>query len=168
MKSVADPRAILGIDPSKRGLAFAFFENGLLIDWGMRGASGNEIASFEAILDLCPADVIVVEDPNAIGAERRPQMRKSLLRLARAAEAHGLLVVRVSRFEVRQQWRERGVTRKHAVAKAIAEDFPALEVFVPRPRIKPYMDEEARVQVFDAASLVLHVFGTVESNSLAA
>jgi hypothetical protein len=168
MKSVADPRAILGIDPTKRGLAFAFFENGQLIDWGMRGAAGNEIASFEAILDLCPSDVIVLEDPDAEGSERRPQMRKSLLRLARAAAARGLLVVRVSRFEVRQGWRVRGVTRKHAVAKAIAEDFPALEVFVPRPRIKPYMDEEARVQVFDAASLVLHAFGTVEGDSLAA
>jgi hypothetical protein len=168
MKSVADPRAILGIDPAKRGLAFAFFENGQLIDWGMRSAGGSEIVSFEAILNLCPADVIVLEDPEAVGAERRPQMRKSLLRLARAAEARGLLVVRVSRFEVRQQWKERGVTRKHAVAKAIAEDFPALEVFVPRPRIKPYMDEEARVQVFDAASLVLHAFGTVEGDSLTA
>jgi hypothetical protein len=59
------------------------------------------------------------------------------------------------------------VTRKHAVAKGIAEDFPVLEPLVPRPR-KFYMDEEARVQVFDAASLVLHAFGTVASDSLAA
>ncbi len=167
MKRLIDLRAILGIDPTKRGLAFVYFENGRLIDWGIRHA-GNEVANFAAILNLCPADVIVLEDPSAERSERRPQMRKALLRLARAAEARGLVALNVSRFEVRRSWRERGVTRKHAVAKAIAEEFPALEVFVPRPRIKAYMDEEARVQVFDAASLLLHAFGTVEGDSLAA
>jgi hypothetical protein len=166
MKRLTDPRAILGIDPTKRGLAFVFFENGRLIDWGIRHA-GDEIANFEAILNLCPADVIVLEDADAQRSERRPQIRQVLSRLTRAAEVRGLVVMKVSRFEVRRGWRERGVTRKHAVAKAIAEEFPALEVFVPRPRIKPYMDEEARVQVFDAASLVLHALGTVEGDSLA-
>jgi hypothetical protein len=167
MKRLIDSRAILGIDPTKRGLAFAFFENGRLIDWGIRHA-GDEIANFEVILNLCPADMIVLEDPDAKRSERRPQIRQVLSRLAHAAEARGLVVVRVSRFEVRRGWSASGVTRKHAVAKAIAADFPALEVFVPRPRSKPYMDEEARVQVFDAASLVLHAFGSVEGDSLAA
>lgn len=166
MRSVADPRAILGIDPTKRGLAFAFFENGQLIDWGIRGAAGNEIVSFEAILNLCPADVIVLEDPDAEGSERRPRMRQLLLGLALAAEECGLVVMKVCRLDVRRGWSASGHTRKHAVAKAIAEDFPALEPLVPRPR-KFYMDEEARVQVFDAASLVLHAFGTVASDSLA-
>jgi hypothetical protein len=167
MKRLIDPRAILGIDPTKRGLAFVFFENGRLIDWGIRHA-GNEIANLEAILKLCPADVVVLEDGSAERSERRPQMRKVLSRLTRAAERRGLEIVWVSRFAVRCAWRERGVTRKHTVAKAIAEEFPALEVFVPRPRIKAYMDEEARVHVFDAASLVLHTFGAVDGDSLAA
>lgn len=167
MRNLADPRAILAIDPTKRGLAFVFFEGGRLLDWGTRGAMDNEIAVFEMILNLCPADVIVLEDPDAAGSERRPQVRKLLTRLARAAERRGLTVVKVSRLDVRRGWSARGVTRKHAVAIAIADDFPALEVFVPRPR-KPYMDEEARVQVFDAASLVLHAFGTVEGDSRAA
>jgi hypothetical protein len=167
MRGLADPRAILGIDPTKRGLAFVFFEGGRLLDWGSSRGAGNEIAAFEAILNLCPADVIVLEDPDADGSERRPRMRKLLHRLTRAAEARGFQVTKVSRLDVRRGWSARGVTRKHAVAKAIAEDFPVLEPLVPRPR-KSYMDEEARVQVFDAASLVLHAFGTVASDSLAA
>jgi hypothetical protein len=168
MRSLADPRAILGIDPTKRGLAFVFFEDGRLLDWGNRRGAGNEIAAFEGILNLCPADVIVLEDPDADGSERRPRMRKFLHRLTRAAEARGLLVTKVSRLDVRRGWSARGVTRKHAVAQAIAEDFfSVLEPWVPRPR-KSYMDEEPRVQVFDAASLVLHAFGTVASDSLGA
>lgn len=167
MTSLADPRAILGIDPTKRGLAFAFFEDGRLIDWGIRRAAGNEVAVLEAILNLCPADVIVLENPDAERSERRPKMQKALSLLTRAAETRRLAVVKVSRFDVRREWSARGLTRKHAVAKAIAEDFHVLEVLVPRPR-KPYMDEEARVQVFDAASLVLHAFGTAASNPLAA
>jgi len=167
MKGLADRRAILGIDPTKRGLAFVFFEGGRLLDWGTRGAVGNEIAVFEMILNLCPADVVVLEDPDAVGSERKPQVRRLLTRLTRAAERRAPTVVKVSRLDVRRGWSARGVTRKHAVARAIADDFPALEVFVPRPR-KPYMDEEARVQVFDAASLVLYAFGTVEGDSRAA
>jgi hypothetical protein len=167
MRSLADQRAILGIDPTKRGLAFVFFEGGRLIDWGTRRIRGKESAAFEAILNLCPADVLVLEDATALGCERRPKVVRLLALLARAAEAKGLVVVKVSRFDVRRGWSARGVTRKHAVATAIAEDFPVLEPSVPRPR-KSYMDEEARVQVFDAASLVLHAFGTVASDSLAA
>jgi hypothetical protein len=59
------------------------------------------------------------------------------------------------------------MTRKHAVAQAIATAFPALEPLVPRPR-KSYMDEVAGVQIFDAASLVLHAFGTTSDESAAA
>jgi hypothetical protein len=163
MRSLADSRAILGIDPSKRGLAFAYFEGGRLRDWGTRRVSESEIAVFERILDLCPAELLVLEDPEASGCERRPQMRTMLARLARSARARGIGVVKVSRLEVRREWERRGITRKHAVAMAIAEDFPALGPLVPRPR-KPYMDEEARVQVFDAASLVLQAFGTLLSS----
>jgi len=166
MKNLNDKRAILGIDPTKRGLAFVYFEGGRLIDWGIRHA-GGETADFDAVFRLCPADVVVLEDPDAEGSERRPSMRTVLSRLARAAERRGIVVVKVSRYAVRRGWIERGITRKHSAAKMIAEDFPALEAFLPRPRIKAYMDEDARVQIFDAASLVLHAFGTTD-DSLAA
>src|SRR5258708_34362853 len=102
MKRLIDRRAILGIDPTKRGLAFVFFENGRLIDWGIRHV-GGEIANFEAILDLCPADVIVLEDPDAERSERRPRMRNVLTRLAHVAEARGLVVVMVSAFDDRRR-----------------------------------------------------------------
>ena len=166
MKHLTDQRAILGIDPTTRGLAFVYFEGGRLIDWGTRHAA-SETVDFEAILRLCPADVIVLEDFNAERSERRPSMRRALSRLVRDAQARGLAIVKVGRFMVREEWRERGFTRKHAIAKAIADDFPALATFVPRPRIKAFMDEDARVQVFDAASLVLNAFGTTD-DSLAA
>jgi hypothetical protein len=166
MTYLADRRAILGIDPTKRGLAFTFFEGGRLLDWGTRH-TGSEIRDVDVILDLCPADVLVLEDPDASGCERRPRMREALRRLSRTAETRGLEVVKVSRLDVRSEWSERGATRKHAVAKAIAEEFPPLEPFVPRPR-KSYMDEVAGVQIFDAASLVLHAFGTGWDESLAA
>jgi hypothetical protein len=167
MITLTDPRAILGIDPAKRGLAFVFFENGRLLDWGTRRKEGGELAAFERILDLCPAEVVVLEDPDAEGCERRPRMRRLLVGLGGSAESRGLRVAKVSRLDVRRGWSARGHTRKHAVAQAMAEDFPALEPLVPRPR-KSYMDEEARVQVFDAASLVLHAFGTAGSDSVRA
>ena len=164
MRPAAHSQALLGIDPTKRGLAFAYFEAGHLRDWGTRRVNESEAATLERILELCPADILVLEDPEAPGCERRPGMRKVLARLAQAAEARGVEVVVISRLAVRREWKKRGITRKHAVARVIAEDFPALEALVPRPR-KSYMDEAACVQVFDAASLVLHAFGTGDPDS---
>jgi hypothetical protein len=156
MTRLLDERSILAIDPSKRGLAFVFFLKGVPVDWGLWRAtsSQNTIAVFHRILDICPAEVIVVEDPEAIGCERRPRIRQLLRELALEGERDGLEVVRVGRQRVRDEWAIQGLTRKDAVAHAIAERFPVLQPLIPRRR-KIFMDEEPRSRIFDAASLVL-------------
>ena len=68
-------------------------------------------------------------------------------------------VVKIPRYEVRQAWLRHGIGTKQGVAKAIGAILPELEPLVPQAR-KVYGNEEARTQIFDAASLVLHAFGT--------
>lgn len=69
----------------------------------------------------------------------------------------GIPVFPVARQEVRDAWRAKHVTTKEAIAAAIAERLPDLVPFVPPPR-KVGHNEDARVNLFDAASLALHAF----------
>jgi hypothetical protein len=59
-------------------------------------------------------------------------------------------------------WRERGVTNKHGVAKAIAGMFSEIEPLVPREK-KPFQSLETRADIFDALSLAVHACAIEES-----
>jgi len=157
MTRMSSTRSIVGIDPSSRGLAFAFFEEGALLDWGTRRRDGQELGVLDDLLKRCQADVLVLEDGDAPGSERRPRMRRLLGALADHAGKQGVVVVPVSRSKVRDEWLMRGKSTKHEVAAGIAELFPDLEPLVPPPR-KFYNSEKARTNIFDAASLVLTAF----------
>jgi hypothetical protein len=157
MTQITDQRSIVGVDPGSRGLAFVFFERGRLLDWGTRRRDGDELALLNQLLDRCNAEVLVLEDPDAARSERRPRVRRLLRLMARHAAERGIAVQTVSRYEVRQAWAARGRTRKHAVAAEIGELFPEIEPLVPRIR-KVYNGEQDRADIFDAVSLVLHVF----------
>ena len=157
MTRIADERSIVGVDPTPRGLAFVFFESGELLDWGTRRIDGSELAVLERLLGTFKADVLVLEDPDAGGSERRPRMRVLLRRLADDARSRGITVVMVGRRDVRETYAKLGLTRKHSVAAEIAARFPEVEPLVPRTR-KVYRSEEARAEIFDAISLVLHAF----------
>src|SRR5690242_7036750 len=116
MRSINQEHSILGIDPSPRGLAFVFFENGTPLDWGTRRKDGEEVAVLDALIDRFRAEVLVLEDPDAPRCERRPRMRKLLRLFANHAQARGVVVVSIARYAVRSAYAERGLTRKHAVA----------------------------------------------------
>lgn len=163
MKALSDERCILGVDPNSRGLAFVSFENGQLLDWGTRRRDGDELAVLDELLDRSAADVLVLEDWDAPRCERRARMRRLLRTLADRARARGVSVVPVSRYEVRLAWKNLGVTTKHGVALQIAGRFSELEPVLPRPR-KRYQPEQARMDIFDAASLVTHAVGTEASD----
>ncbi len=161
MTALPDKRPILGIDPSKRGLAFVFLVNGVPIDWGLwrTDAGRNAAEVFNRILDICPAEILVLEDPNAFGCQRRARVRQLLRELATTAKENDLEVRAVPRQKVRDFWAKQGTSRKDAAAAAIADRFPVLRPLVPRFR-KIFMDEEPHARIFDAASLVLHAFDT--------
>lgn len=159
MTRIADRRSIVAVDPNSRGLAFVFFEDGLLLDWGTRRGGNDELAVLDEVLERYQADVLILEDGEARRTERRPRMRRLLRRMQQHGAKKGVIVVPVSRYEVRQEWAGRGLTTKQQVAAAIAAMFPEIEPLVPRPR-KTYRSEAARTDIFDAASLVLSVFGT--------
>jgi hypothetical protein len=162
MTRLADQRSIVAIDPNSRGLAFAFFESGILLDWGIRRNDRNQLSSLDRLVTAFKADVVVIEDPDAPRCERRSRVRRLLRTMDDHVQKQGISVVRVSRHEVRRIAAERGMTTKHRVALEIGREFPEIEYLVPPPR-KRFDSEEWRTDIFDAISLVLHAFQQLPS-----
>ena len=158
MTGIGDKRVILAVDPGSRDVAFVLFENGRLLDWGTRGRGRNELQVLDELMGRFGAEVLILEDPDAIRCERRARLRRVLRLMAERARSRGVVVKKVSRYSVRLRWKERGRTTKHTVAVAIATMFPEMEPFVPRAR-RRWDIEDPRSGVCDAFSLLLHVFG---------
>jgi len=156
MTTIKDNRTVLAIDPGPRGIAFVFFENGTLLDWGTRGRGRQELQVVDEMLDRLSADVLVLEDPDALGCERRARWKRTLRLMAKRASARGVAVEKVSRYAVHRAWAALGQTNKHQVATAIAERFPEMEPCVPPVRRK-WDSEDPRTGVFDALSFLLYI-----------
>jgi hypothetical protein len=77
--------------------------------------------------------------------------------IAGLASSRGIPVHAYSRDEVRNMFGYLGAPNKHTIAEAIAKHIPAFERYVPPPR-KPWMSEDARMGLFDAAALALVFF----------
>lgn len=158
MRRCAD-RAILAIDPSTRGLAFVFFENGRVLDWGERvRGKARDLETVEQLLGEFIPDLVVIEDPDARRSRRRPRVARLLRSIQRVAKRNRIAAALVPREVVRATWRERGVTRKEEMAAAIASRFDELAAIVPSAK-RIGASEDPRVNIFDAASLVMHLFG---------
>jgi hypothetical protein len=170
MTKIKDKRSIVAVDPTSRGLAYVFFERGELMDWGHHGSALDEqsgLVALDRLLDGCAADILVLEDPEAPRAKRRPRVKALLQSMANHARRRGIRVVAVSREEVSQAWRRRDATNKEAVAEALGAEFPELEPLVP-PR-REFTDSEAlSTNIFDALALLLHIFGSSSVDDLAA
>jgi hypothetical protein len=61
---------------------------------------------------------------------------------------------RVSRTEVREVFARVDALTKRDIALAVAKQIPAFERYLPPVR-KPWMSEDARMSLFDAAALAL-------------
>jgi hypothetical protein len=157
MTTLAEHRSIVSVHPGGNSLAYVFFEDGRLTDWQTieTNGEGDILGILDRVLDGCAADILVIEDADATGCKRKPEMRLHLKSMAAHARGRGFLVRLVSASDVRLAWRSRGERNKQAVAAALAQHFPELRHLVPPPR-KNFMSEDARVHIFNAASLVLH------------
>lgn len=154
---LSDKRSIVAIDPTPRGIAFVFFENGEPLDWGERLCESSEDALriADALIGGCAADVFLLEDADAPGSKRRPRIRNLLRAVAEHARRRGVSVVPISRADARNAWAGRGATNKAAVAAEIASRFGELVTIVP-PHRGAGASEDPRMHIFDAASLTLY------------
>jgi hypothetical protein len=91
-----------------------------------------------------------------------------LAHFARLAWWRFCFVVRVGiRTQVLGYFVERGATTKQKIAETIAKQVPALNLYVP-PERKPWMSEDPRMGIFDAAALAWTYFHEREGDRQAA
>ena len=86
---------------------------------------------------------------------------------AELADQRGMLVRTYSRAQVIEYFEELGAMTKHRIAETIAKHIPALNLYVP-PARKPWMSEDARMGIFDAAALAWMFFQSIDRDRQAA
>ena len=154
---------VLSVYFNTRGFAFILFESSLApFDWGIREVRGlgkrrRCLASVVRILDRYRPDVLVIQDTSPSGTRRAWRIAKVNSIVAEMAEDRGIPVYAYSRADVYRAFQSMGFTNKHTLAELIATHIPAFERYVPPPR-KPWMSEDARMGLFDAAALALVFF----------
>ena len=156
-----------------RGFAFVLFEGWLApVDWGVheaRGADKNArcLRRIRSLLALHTPDVLVLQDTSERGTHRAPRIQELNNQTVELAHECGVIVRLYSRAQVRDYFEGLGDVSKREIAETIAKHIPALSLYVP-PARKPWMTEDARMGIFDAAALAWTFFHSVQSDREAA
>jgi hypothetical protein len=132
------------------------------IDWGVKEVRGRRkhsrcVARIATILDRYQPDIFVLQDTSPTGTRRAQRVTNLNAAIAALGASRAIPVYAYSREEVRIAFGELGLPNKHSMAEMIAKHIPAFERYVPPPR-KPWMSEDARMGLFDAAALALVFF----------
>jgi hypothetical protein len=154
---------VLAVYLNTRGFAFVLFEGHLApVDWGvkeMRGIKTNRrcLARIAVILDRYQPDVLVLQDTSLQGTRRARRIRNLNAALSELAQHRNIPSYAYSRAVVRSAFGYLGLPNKQALAELIIKYIPAFERYLPPPR-KPWMSEDSRMGIFDAAALALVFF----------
>jgi Holliday junction resolvasome RuvABC endonuclease subunit len=148
---------------NSRGFAFVLFEGTLSpYDWGMfeiRGTKKHQLVmdKVTSLLRRYVPDVLVMQDTGPEGTRRVNRLAELNSALGSLARELGIPIFTYSRADVYGAFRSMGFANKQMLAALIAKHIPAFERHVPPPR-KPWMSEDARMGLFDAAALALLFF----------
>jgi RNase H-fold protein (predicted Holliday junction resolvase) len=157
-----EPRRVMAVDPTSRGFGFVILEGPQqLVDWAVVQVRKNkEDDCLRRVADLIVRyrpDVVVLEDPTGRESRRCRRVQKLLDRIQRLASKESIITRRFSRAKVRRAFSDSGAKTKYDIAMVIAKRFPELMPRLPRFR-KPWMSEDERMSIFDAASFGLTFF----------
>jgi len=110
-----------------------------------------------SVLDRYEPDILVLQDTSRNGTRRAHRVTKLNADIAELGEARGIPVFAYTRADVCNAFSYLGDVNEQIIAEAIAKHIPAFERYVPPPR-KPWMSEDTRMGLFDAAVLGLVFF----------
>jgi hypothetical protein len=154
---------VLSVYLNTRGFAFVLFEGPLSpFDWGVKEVRGRIkhrrcLSNIEALLGRYQPDILVLQDTSPSGTIRAPRIEHLNAAIATVANGCGMPVYSYSREVVLTAFGYLGAPNKQRIAEAIAKHLPVFERYIPPPR-KPWMSEDARMGLFDAAALGLVFF----------
>jgi hypothetical protein len=160
---------VLAIYFNTRGFGFVLFEGHLSpFDWGIREIRGARkhgrcFARISKKFDRYLPDAVVLQDTSPEGTRRARRIVNLNAAIVELAKSRGIPVYAYSRDQVRAAFEYLGYVNKQGLAEVIAKKIPAFERYVPPPR-KPWMSEDARMGIFDAAALGLMFFHSINGD----
>ncbi|MGO8754729.1 MAG: hypothetical protein ACLQHK_05810 [Gallionellaceae bacterium] len=162
---------VLSIYPTSRGYAFVLFEGPLNVyDWGMKEIRKNRkneatLKSISGLIERYRPEHILMEDYNEPGSRRSSRIKKLYRMITDLAESECIGMSYIPHDSILTCFASVEAKTKHEIAKAIAQQIPALAHRLPRLR-KIWMSEDPRQSLFDAAALGV-VFYTIQSGKFA-
>jgi len=159
MRNCSSEKRVLAIDPNYCGFGYVLFEGPeRLIDWGVTHVQGVKnrasVAAAGHLISRYRPQLMVLEDVEARRCLRRPRVRELVQALERYGRERGLTVRKLAQTTVKKTFSPLGIRNKNQMARSIAARVPELARQVP-PERKPWMSEDARMALFDAAALAL-------------
>lgn len=168
MRQARSHELSLSIYLNTRGFAFVVFEGHLSpFDWGIREIRGPRkrngcLLRIRQIVDRYAPNDLVIQDTSEHGTQRARWITTLNASIRVLAKDRDIPVSAYSRDQVRNTFERYECPNKHSLAELIAKHIPAFERYVPPPR-KPWMSEDRRMALFDAAALGLVFFQSIES-----
>ncbi|PKO18723.1 hypothetical protein CVU37_04875 [candidate division BRC1 bacterium HGW-BRC1-1] len=151
---------VLAIRPFCRGFGFVLLEGPrFLLDWGVREAArtGKNCicrSKIDILIQHYQPDCLLVEDTTATGCRRCPRVRHLLRSTISSARRKQLRVATLSLAQVKAAFASEQAITRHDRARVIARYLPELLGRMP-PKRKPWMSDDSRLSIFDAAALAL-------------
>jgi Holliday junction resolvasome RuvABC endonuclease subunit len=102
------------------------------------------------LLEWYKPAVVVMEDPESPGSRRCVRVRVVIGAIRRLAIARRVKVTLARRSSVKSAFAPIGAVTKEQIARALASRYPELAPRLP-PHRQPWMIEDARMSIFDAA-----------------
>jgi hypothetical protein len=133
----------------------------ILVDWGVKGARSSKksdtLKKVTELVRLYHPHIIVVENCRTAGSRRCGRVRHLLDRVHIIADKEGIKTRQVTPAAVQKVFLAFRAKTKHQIAQEIARQLPELAPRLPRYR-KPWMSEDYRMAIFDAAAFALTYF----------
>lgn len=161
---------VLAVHPFTRGIAYTLFEGPLSpIDWGVkdiRGKQKNALAleATKQLIERLQPDILVLQDLSGPHVHRAQRIRRLQRLIAGHAEAQAIEVHRYRRKEIQECFKVVGAVTRYEIAQSIASQVHAFGHRLPPVR-KIWNSEDARMSLFDAASLVMTFYCLTSPNS---
>lgn len=158
---------VLALHPFSRGIAYALFEAPLSpVDWGVKDIRGKEknaraLDIAKKLIEQHRPDVLVLEECTGPHSRRGLRVHRLLNLIANHAAGEAIEVHTYTRANVRECFKAVGAVTRYEIAQAIASQIAAFGHRLPPVR-KPWMSDDVRMGLFDAASLAMTYYARME------
>ena len=144
---------------TSRGLGFVLMEGpGTLVDWGVKQPKPYRqdrcVAHLQRLVDQYGPGRVVLEDHTVRPRRCSPRVQSLFRAIHRLAEQRKLRLRVIPRNRVKTAFTPDGRITKFGISRHVARVLPVLARRLP-PYRKPWMSEDYRMAIFDAAALGL-------------